>query len=87
MRRAEGGANIFGVRPREPRSGQTKDYIIGICWLGIRNQYNLSEWGDRSTRGLLFIWPSTMQIQLLILYKNGYHYYLNDQSLPQLYFN
>ena len=52
----------------EPRSGQTKDYKIGICcfsakhaalrrkrkeWLG-RNQNNVSEWGDISTRGLLF---------------------------------
>ena len=52
----------------EPRSGQTKDYKIGIrCfsakhvalrskskdWLA-RNQNNLSEWGDMSIRGLLF---------------------------------
>ena len=52
----------------EPRSGQTKDYKIGICcftanhaalrrkskdWLA-RNQNNVSEWGDMSTRGLLF---------------------------------
>jgi hypothetical protein len=51
----------------EPRSGQTKDYKIGICcfsakhaalrrksqdWLA-RNQ-NVSEWSDTSTRGLLF---------------------------------
>ena len=47
---------------------QTKDYEIGICcfsayhaalrrknkdWLA-RNQNNVSEWGDMSTRGLLF---------------------------------
>ena len=47
----------------EPRSGQTKDYKIGICcfsanhttlrrqnkdWMG-RNQDNVSEWGDMST--------------------------------------
>jgi hypothetical protein len=52
----------------EPRSGQTKDYKIGICcfsakhaalrrksidWLA-RNQNNLPEWSDMSTRGLLF---------------------------------
>ena len=52
----------------EPRSGQTKDYKIGICcfsakhaalwikskdWLA-QNQNNVSEWGDMSIRGLLF---------------------------------
>ena len=52
----------------EPRSGQTKDYAIGICcfsakhaalrrkskdWLA-RNQNNVTEWSDTSTRGLLF---------------------------------
>ena len=52
----------------EPRSGQTKDYRIGICcfsakhaalrrkskdWLA-RNQNNVSEWNDMSIRGLLF---------------------------------
>ena len=52
----------------EPWSGQTKDYTIGICcfsakhvalrrksndWLA-RNQNNVSEWSDISTRGLLF---------------------------------
>jgi hypothetical protein len=51
----------------EPRSGQTKDYQIGICcfsakhaslrskskdWLA-RNQDNVSEWSDMSIRGLL----------------------------------
>ena len=51
----------------EPRSGQTKDYEIGICcfsakhtalrrkskdWLS-RNQDNVSEVGEISTRGLL----------------------------------
>ena len=51
----------------EPRSGQTKDYKIGICcfsakhaairrkskdWLA-RNQNNVSEWSNMSTRGLL----------------------------------
>jgi hypothetical protein len=52
----------------EPRSGQTKDYKIGICcftakyaalrrkskdWLA-RNQDNVYEWSDISTRRLLF---------------------------------
>jgi hypothetical protein len=52
----------------DTRSGQTKDYEIGICcfpakhaalrkkskdWLA-RNQGNVSEWCDMSTRGLLF---------------------------------
>jgi hypothetical protein len=55
---------VFGL----PRSGQTKDYQIGICcfsakhaalrrknkdWLA-RNQNNVSEWGDMSIRRLLF---------------------------------
>ena len=52
----------------EPRSSQTKDYKIGICcfsakhaalrrkskdWLA-QNQDNVFEWGNISTRGLLF---------------------------------
>ena len=52
----------------EPRSGQTKEYKIGICcisakhsalrgkskdWLA-RNLNNVSKWSDMSTRGLLF---------------------------------
>ena len=51
----------------EPRSGQTKDYTIGICcvstkfaairskrkdWLA-RHQNNVSEWSNMSTCGLL----------------------------------
>jgi hypothetical protein len=65
----------------EPRSGQTKDYKIGIfCfsakhtalrkkskdWLA-RNQINVSEWSDMSNRGLLFQWASTIKIQLRVL--------------------
>ena len=52
----------------EPRSDQTKDYKIGICCFSAkhtalrrkskdwssRNQNNVSEWSDMSTRGLLF---------------------------------
>jgi hypothetical protein len=67
-------------RGSEPRSGQTKDYKIGICcsstkhatlrrkskdWLA-RNQNNMSEWSDISIRGLLFQWASTIQIQLSV---------------------
>ena len=52
----------------EPRSGQSKDYKIGICcfsakhtalrrkskdWLA-QNQNNVSEWSDMSIRELLF---------------------------------
>ena len=49
----------------EPRSGQTKDYKIGIYWL-VRNQNNVSEWSDMSTRGLLFQ-CFTIKIQLSVL--------------------
>ena len=71
----------------EPRSGQTKDYKIGICcfsakhaalrrkrkeWLG-RNQNNVSEWGDISTRGLLFQWASTIKTQLSVLVQDKAH--------------
>jgi hypothetical protein len=52
----------------EPRSGQTKDYKIGMyCFIArhaalrrkskhwwIRNQNNVSEWKGMSTSGLLF---------------------------------
>ena len=65
----------------EPRSGQTKDYKIGIChlsakhaalrrtrkdWLAL-NHYIVSEWGDMPIRGLLFQWASTKKIQLSVL--------------------
>jgi hypothetical protein len=60
-------ASIPVDRGFEPRSGQTKDYRINMCcfsakhaslrskskdWLA-RNQNNVSEWSDMSTRGLL----------------------------------
>jgi hypothetical protein len=52
----------------EHRSGQTKDYKIGICCFSIKhtalrrwskdwlaqNQVNMSVWGDMSIHGLLF---------------------------------
>jgi hypothetical protein len=51
-----------------PRSGQTKDYEIGICWFSAkhaalrrkskdwlaRNQNNVSEWSNMSVHGLMF---------------------------------
>ena len=61
-------ASIVVDRGFEPRSDQTKDYTIGLCclsakhaalrikskdWLA-RNQDNVYEWSDMSTRGLLF---------------------------------
>ena len=52
----------------ESRSGQAKDDKIGMCCFSVehaalrrnskdclaRNQYNVSEWSDMSTHGLLF---------------------------------
>ena len=67
-------------------TGQTKDYRIGICcfsakhtalrrkskdWLAW-NQDNVSEWGNMSTRGLLFQWTSTTKIQLSVLFSPRY---------------
>ena len=66
-----------------PQWSQTKDYKIGICCFfakhlvlrskskdGLaRNQNNVSEWGDMSIHGLLFLWAtcSTIKIHLSIL--------------------
>ena len=65
----------------ELKSGQTKDYKIGICcfsakhaalrrkskdWFA-RNQDNVLEWGDMSICRLLFEWASTIKIQLSVL--------------------
>ena len=75
-------ASIAVDRGFEHRSGQTKDYKIGICYFSAkhavllsrknkdwltRNQNNVSEWSDMSIHGLLFQWTSTMQIQLSML--------------------
>jgi hypothetical protein len=60
-------SNTVG-RGFESRTGQTKDYKIGICCFSakhaalrrkgkdglVRNQDNVSEWGNMSTRVLLF---------------------------------
>jgi hypothetical protein len=57
----------------DPRSGQTKDYKIGIyCFFAkhaalARNQNNVFEWSNMSTPGLLFQWASTIKIQLSVL--------------------
>ena len=75
----------------EPRSGQTKDYTIGMCCLSAkhaalrrkskdwspRNQNNVSKWSDMSTRGLLFQSASTIKIQLSVgLEQSGPHLHL-----------
>jgi hypothetical protein len=64
-----------------PRSGQTKDYQVGICcfsamhavlrrkekdWLAW-NHDNVSGLGDMSTRGLLFQSTNTIQIEVSLL--------------------
>jgi hypothetical protein len=65
----------------EPRSGQTKYYKIDMfCfsakhevltrkskdWL-TRNQDNVLDWDEMSIRWLLFLWASTIKIQLSLL--------------------
>ena len=65
----------------EPRSGQTKDYEIGMCCFSAlhaasrrkskdwsaRNQNNVSEWSDMYIRGLLIQLANTINIQLSVL--------------------
>ena len=65
----------------EPRSGHTKHYAIGICCFSakhttlsrkskgclLRNEDNVSAWGDMSTRGLLLQWVSNIKIKLSVL--------------------
>jgi hypothetical protein len=79
----------------EPRPGQIKDYKIGICffsvkdaelirqskdWL-VRNQDNVSEWINMSTRGLLFLWTNihTMRVSLV---QNRHHLSKINLFLP-----
>jgi hypothetical protein len=74
----------------EPRPGQTKDYKIGICcfsaklaalrrkskdWLA-RNQNNVSEWNDMSTRWLLFHYKNPTQRVGLV--QSGPHHHLTE---------
>ena len=66
-------------RSFEPRSGQTKDYEIGIWYFFLKHmalrskskdwlaQNNVSEWSDMSIHRLLFQWSSTIKIQLSVL--------------------
>ena len=71
----------------ESRSVQTKDFKIGICcfsathgvlrrnskdWLA-RNQNNVTEWGDMSTRRLLIQSASTQRVGLV---QSGPHHHL-----------
>ena len=69
------------ARAFESRSGQTKDYKIGICCFftkhaalrskrkdGLaRNQNNVSKWGDMSIRTLLFLSACAIKIKLSML--------------------
>ena len=65
------------------RSGQTKQYtsaasplrtqLLGSPWIStskywlVRNQDNVFEWSDMSTRVLLFQWVGTIKVQLSVL--------------------
>jgi hypothetical protein len=71
----------------EPRSGQIKDYKIGICYFSAkhaplrrkskdwvaRNQDNASEWDDMSICGLL--------LKRVGLVQNGPHHHLIENNL------
>jgi hypothetical protein len=76
-------------RVLEPRSGQTKDYNIGICyfsakhaasrrkskdWL-VRNPDDVAEWGYMSISGQLLQWAEnpTKRVGLV---KSGPHHHL-----------
>ena len=82
---------VLYIMGSSPRSGQTKDYKIGICcfsakhtvsrrrsknWLA-RNQDNVSEWGDMSIRGLLFQWATTKSnpIQCVGIVQSWHHHH------------
>ena len=72
-------ASVAVDRGIELRSGQTKDYAIGICLSKYaalrrkikerlaRNQDNVSEWGDMSIRGLLLQLANTIKVHLFLL--------------------
>ena len=67
-------ASCAVYRGFDPMSGQTNDNNIGICCFSpthvtlrrmsknwsSRNQNNLCEWSDRSSRGLLLQWAITI---------------------------
>ena len=76
----------------ESRSGQTKNYKIGICCFAVkhaalrrtnkhliaRNQDNVSEWGVMSIHGLLFRWSNTINrtTKRVGLVQSGPHHHL-----------
>ena len=78
----------------EPRSGQTKDYKIGICCFSTKhatlrrksrdslawNQNNVSERSDMSICRLLFQWANTFKnpTQRVGLEQSGPHHHLNE---------
>ena len=76
----------------EPRSSQTKDYTICICfflakhsalrkkskdWLA-RNQDNVSKWSDTSIRGLLLQTASTINIKLSRPHHHYHHHLIEN---------
>ena len=98
------GGVMFGVLASsaidggfKPRSGQTKDYEIGICCFSakyaalrrrskdclVQNQNNVSEWSDMSTHRLLFQWASAIKIQLRVLglVLSGHHHHFIECNL------
>jgi len=52
--------SCFSARHTALRRRKNKDWLA-------QNQDNASEWGDISTRRLLFQWASTIKIQLSVL--------------------
>ena len=85
----------------ESRSGQTKDYKIGICCFSakhavlrrkckhclIRNQDNVSEWSDMSIWWMLFLWASTIKIHfdLVVVQSRHHHRLIEYNMLSPLY--
>ena len=52
-------------------------------WLA-RNQNNVSEWSDMSTRGQLFQWATTIEknpAKRVDLVQNGHHHYLIEMYI------
>jgi hypothetical protein len=81
----------------KPRSGQTKNYKIGICCFsakhaalrrkskdGLAQNQDVSEWCDMSIHGLLFQWASTIKILICILKLKLNLTWLSDNKLQLL---
>jgi hypothetical protein len=49
------------------KNATKNEHICSMCIKMALNQDNMSEWGDMSTRRLLFQWSSTIKIQLSVL--------------------